>query len=74
LLAELGIGSLFAGDFEGDLRGLGGYSSSIEAEEGEEGGLVSSASGGASGSGSDSDSDGESSSSVSSPKGTGGAP
>jgi len=76
LLAELGKGIFFAGDFEGDLRGLGGYSSSIEAEEGDEGGLVSSTSGAASGSGSgsDSDSEGESSSSVSSPRGTGGAP
>lgn len=74
LLAELGMGSFFAGDFEGDLRGLGGYSSSIEAEaeEGEDGGLVSSTS--ASASTLASSSELEPSSSVSSPRGTGGAP
>ena len=71
MLAELGRGFFFAGDFEGDLRGLGGYSSSIEAEEeGDEGRLVSSTSGSASASASEE----EPSSSVSSPKGTGGAP
>lgn len=74
LLEELGTGIFFAGDFEGDFRGLGGYSSSTEAEEGEDGGLGSSTSGSGCGPTSASDSEGESSSSVSSPRGTGGAP
>jgi hypothetical protein len=70
------MGIFFAGDFEGDLRGLGGYSSSIEAEgdEGDEEGLGSSSSASASASGSDSASEEVASSSVSSPNGTGGAP
>ena len=58
-------GGFLAGDFEGDFRGLGGYSSSIE-EASEADGSGSDAGGGEAG--------GEASSSVSSPNGTGGAP